>query len=71
MAYPTPQRVSSLIAAQANLATAKTAIDALSAGNPKIADQQLFKAVANLIEAIQQTFLDDGQSSVPATPDVI
>ena len=73
MAFPTPEFVTNIVAAQANLATAKTAIDALSAGDPKIADQQLFKAVANLILALQNLPVVGGGEiavQVPATPDV-
>jgi hypothetical protein len=63
-------RVQNLIDAQTKLALAKTAIDAESAGGPKTADQNLFRAVVLLLEAIQSSWLDDSGSQVPATPDV-
>lgn len=63
-------RVQNLIDAQTKLALAKTAIDAQTAGNPKTADQNLYRALVLVLQAVQTSWLDDSQSQVPATPDV-
>jgi hypothetical protein len=71
MAYPTPQWVTDLLAAQASLVLAEDAIDGLTPGDPATVDEELYNALVNVIAAIKNLDPTAGKDLVPATPGIV